>query len=56
MARKRSLTSQLYRAARLSDNVSAVASGSPRRVVRRAKNVAVGRALGRAGAWRRLWR
>lgn len=56
MARKRSLTSQLYRAARLTNNVSAVVSGNPKRVVRRAKNVAVGRALGKAGVWRRLWR
>jgi hypothetical protein len=43
MSRRRSLTSQLYRAARLSDNVSAIASGNPRRVARRAKNVIVGR-------------
>jgi len=49
MARRRSITSQLYRAARLSDNISAIASGNPRRVARRAKNVLVGRALGRAG-------
>ena len=53
---RRSFTSQLYRAARLSNNLSAIASGNPRRVARRAKNVAVGRALGRAGVWRRLWR
>jgi hypothetical protein len=52
MARHRSLTSQLYRAARMSNNISAVASGHPKRVVNRAKNVAVGRALGRAGVWR----
>jgi hypothetical protein len=50
------LTSQLYRAARLSATVSAVASGKPRRVARRAKNIVVGRALARAGVWRRLWR
>ena len=56
MARRRSLTSQLYRAARVSNNISAIASGNPRRVARRAANVAVGRALGRAGVWRRLWR
>ena len=55
MARRRSLTSSLYRAARLSNNISAVASGNPRRVARRAKNVIVGRALGKAGGWRRLW-
>jgi hypothetical protein len=56
MARKRSLTSQLYRAARISNNLSALASGNPRRVARRAKNIALGRALGKAGIWRRLWR
>jgi hypothetical protein len=56
MPRRRSFTSQLYRAARLSNNIGAVASGHPRRVVNRAKNVAVGRALGKAGVWRRLWR
>jgi hypothetical protein len=56
MPRRRSLTSQLYRAARLSNNLSALASGNPRRVARRAKNVLVGRALGMAGVWRRLWR
>jgi hypothetical protein len=56
MARGRSLTSQLYRAARLSNNLSALASGNPRRVARRTRNVLVGRSLGRAGLWRRLWR
>ena len=50
--RRRSLTSQLYRAARISDNISAIASGNPRRVARRAKNVA----LGRGGFWRWLWK
>jgi hypothetical protein len=45
MARRRSLTSSLYRAARLSNSISAVASGNPRRVAHRAKNVVVGRAL-----------
>ncbi|HLH66800.1 MAG TPA: hypothetical protein VKV27_13970 [Solirubrobacteraceae bacterium] len=56
MARRRSLTSQLYRAARISNNLSAIASGNPRRVTRRAKNVVVGRALGRSGFWRWLWK
>ncbi len=41
MPRKRSFTSQVYRAARVSNNISAVASGNPKRVTRRAKNVAV---------------
>ena len=55
MARSRSLTSQLYRLARTANTVSAVASGHPQRIVRRARNITVGRALGRAGVWRRLW-
>jgi muconolactone delta-isomerase len=50
------LTSQLYRAARLSNNLSALASGDPKRIARRAKNLTVGKALARAGVWRRLWR
>lgn len=53
---RRSFTSQLYRAARLSATEKAVASGDPKRMARRAKNVAIGRALGKAGVWRRLWR
>jgi hypothetical protein len=53
---RRSFTSQLYRAARWSNTISAAASGHPQRIARRAKNIAVGRALGRAGVWRRLWR
>ena len=56
MARRRSFTSQLYRAARISDNIGAIASGNPRRVARRAKNVTLGRALGRGGLWRWLWK
>lgn len=55
MARRPSLTSQLYRAARPSNSISAIASGSPRRVTRGAKNVLIGRSFWRAGIWRRLW-
>jgi hypothetical protein len=43
-------------AARISDNISAIASGNPRRVARRAKNVTLGRALGRVGFWRWIWK
>jgi hypothetical protein len=50
------LTRALYRAARISNNVSAIASGNPRRMTRRAKNIVVGRTLRRAGIWRRLWK
>lgn len=53
---KRSLTSSLYRAARVSDDISALASGKPSRIARRGKNKIVGRALGRAGIWRSLWK
>jgi len=56
MARRRSLSSQLFRAARITDDIEAAASSNPKRIGRRAKNVAVGRALRKAGVWRRLWR
>jgi hypothetical protein len=56
MAPSRSLTRQLYRLARTANTVGAAASGHPQRIVRRAKNVAPGRALGRAGVWRKLWK
>jgi hypothetical protein len=56
MARKRSLSSQLFKAARVADDIEAVESGNPKRMERRAKNVAVGRLLGRAGFWRWLWK
>jgi hypothetical protein len=46
----------MYAAARLANDVSTLASGNPRRIVRRARNKIVGRALGRAGLWRLLWR
>jgi len=50
---RRTFTSQLYRAARLSATGRSVRTGH---AARRVKNIAVGRALGRAGFWRRLWR
>jgi hypothetical protein len=53
--RRRGLVSNLYRTARLANDVSALASGNPRRIARRARNRIVGRALGRAGLWRLLW-
>lgn len=56
MARRRSLTSNLYRATRISNNLSAATSGKPSRAARRAVNVGTGRALGRVGFWGRLWR
>jgi hypothetical protein len=50
-----SLTSGLYRAARISNDISTLASGNPRRIARRVKNKAVGRAAGRVGFWRWFW-
>ena len=50
------MVSQMYAAARLANDVSTLASSNPRRIARRAKNKIVGRALGRAGLWRLLWR
>lgn len=53
--RRRNLVSQMYRAARVANDVSTLASGNPHRIARRARNKIVGRALGRAGIWRALW-
>jgi len=49
------VTNSLYRAARLSGDLGALASGKPSRIARRAKNKVVGRALGRLRFWRFLW-
>jgi hypothetical protein len=51
-----SLRRSLYRSARILGDVEAVSSGDPKRVARRAKNKIAGRALGRSGFWRFLWR
>jgi len=56
MARKIRLSTRLFRAARVVDDLEAVESGDPRKMARRAKNVTVGRMLSKAGVWRRLWR
>jgi hypothetical protein len=45
-----------YNFARLFNDLSTLLSGSPKRIARRAKNKLVGRALGRAGFWRWLWK
>ncbi|MGB2695173.1 MAG: hypothetical protein WBD55_08305 [Dehalococcoidia bacterium] len=50
------ITRLLFRLARLSSDTKAVASGDPKRIGRRTKNKLLGRALGRAGFWRRLWK
>lgn len=54
--RKARMSTKLFKAARVVDDVEAVESGNPKRIARRAKNIAVGRAFGRAGVWRRLWK
>ncbi len=46
----------LYKLARNSATVAAIASGNPKRIARRAKNIIVGRALARLGFWRWLWK
>jgi hypothetical protein len=53
MPRRQSLTGLLYRAARLSATGRSVGTGH---AGRRVKNISVGRALGRAGVWRKLWK
>lgn len=49
------IRSTLYTAARRLGDLQALTSGNPRRIARRARNVAVGRALARTGVWGRLW-
>jgi hypothetical protein len=53
--RSRGLVSNMYRAARLANDMSVIASGNPNRIARRARNKIVGRALARGGFWRLLW-
>ncbi len=50
------LTSWLFRLARMSADVKALSSGDGKKMARRGKNKLLGRGLGRAGIWRRLWR
>lgn len=50
---RRSFTSSAYRAARISADARAIRTG---KIGRRVKNRAVGRTLGRAGFWSRIWR
>jgi len=50
------LTSALYKAARISNDLEALTSGKPSKMLRRGKNKLIGRGLGKAGIWRRLWK
>lgn len=54
-----SFTSAVYRAARLSASARAVRrsvqTGDPSYALRRARNIAVGRTMARAGVWRKVW-
>jgi len=56
VARRRSLSSLLFRAARRVDDAETIATGDAKRIERRVKNRVVGRLLAQAGFWRRLWR
>ena len=47
--RRRGLVSSMYRAVRLANHVSVLASGNLHRIARRARNKIVGRALARSG-------
>lgn len=51
----RELTAILYALARVCASVAAIERG-PGSTANRGKNIAVGRSLGRAGVWNRLWR
>jgi hypothetical protein len=53
--RRRGLASNLYRAARLANDVSVLISGDPNRIARRAKNKIVRRAMARPGLGRLPW-
>lgn len=44
----------LYRIARTANTINAIAK--PRRLPRRMKNIAVGKALGKVGFWGKLWK
>ena len=54
--RRGGLVSNLYRPARMANDITTLASGNPHRIARRAKNKVIERPAARAGVWRALWR
>jgi hypothetical protein len=50
------LVRNLYRSARVANDIETLASGNPKRITRRAKNKLIRRTLCRSGFWRILWR
>jgi hypothetical protein len=55
-SRRMKLRGFFYKSDRTLGDVEAVTSGDPGQIDRRAKNKILGRALGRSGFWRTLWR
>lgn len=52
----RNVVRKFYRLARVVNDLDTLASGNPRRIRRRAKNILLNRVLGRLGFWRFLYR
>jgi len=50
------LSRWLYRLARMERTGEVLASGKPRRIAQRGRNLPLGRLLARVGFWRRVWR
>jgi hypothetical protein len=55
MPRKRRPSSFAFRFARYMDTAEAITSGNPRRIARRAKNIAVGRTAAKLGLFHALF-
>jgi len=46
----------LYRMARTANTINTLASGNPKRIARRSKNIAIGKSLTKIGVFRSLWK
>jgi hypothetical protein len=46
----------LYKLARTVQTVKVIASGDPKRIARRGRNIVKGRALAKVGFWKWLWK